>query len=101
MNKITLVDVLKEVGFVFEEVLEELRKEVPQTYYVVRVEEDAKIFDKNKNDFIPVPKEFVGFWKMDSPTDLVNISLSSFLKNSTDEDWVKTKRIEVLKWEWD
>jgi len=91
------VGILNQVAQEVEEFHVENRKGVSQTKYVFEVVEGSTYWDEEGEDIV-VPTEYVGFWMMSYPCDLIYKSLSECINLYP---WVKCehKQRTVYCWE--
>ena len=77
-----------------DEVFEDMRKGIAQTFYVVKIPKDITYWDEDRQNMVTVltPSDFPRLWRMSWPDDLKYISLSQALK---DYDWEPCKAVDV------
>ena len=81
-----------------EEPLEDIRKGVPQTYYVIEVTGDGETWVDDREVFEPVPDRLVGFWRMDGGCDLRHKPVREAIK---DYDWFRCEKVERITHTWE
>lgn len=81
-----------------EEVYVETRKGVPQTFYVVKINEDKQFWNWETNQIELVPVWVVGYWRTDCADDNTYYSYDYRIKN---DYWVKVERKEIVTYEYE
>lgn len=89
------IEVAKECGYEIDEVFVDIRKDVPQTKYIMEVKGDSYIGKDGLEH--TVPEEFKGFWMMRYATDLRWTPLHEAIE---DYEWVRCEQVEVVSYEW-
>lgn len=80
-----------------EEVYTGNRKGIPQTYYVVEIEDIATFWNWETNQIELVPDWAVGYWRTSEAEDNTYYSYDYRIKN---EDWIKVERKEIVTYEY-
>lgn len=80
-----------------EEVFVETRKGIPQTFYVVEIEDVATFWNWETEEIELVPTWVVGYWKTDQAEDNTWYDYTYRIKN---DDWVKVQRKEIVTYEY-
>lgn len=81
-----------------EEVYVEIRKGIPQTFYVVEITEDKQFWNWQTNQIEKVPDWSVGYWRTDQAEDNTHYSYAYRIKN---DYWVKVERKEIVTYEYE
>lgn len=89
-------EIIRECIREVEEVQYEIRKGVPQTFYVGEIVEGSEYWS-DKDGMVPVPEHLIGYFKMDWYYDLRYTTFPAALK---EHDWEKCKRVEVIDYEY-
>lgn len=87
--------ILQRVAVEIDEEFGDVRKGIPQSKYVMRVEEGKTYFDSTGIER-KVPEVLVGYWMMQFETDLRHTPVSECF----DDQWVKCYQKEVTTYEW-
>lgn len=90
-------DILENVAKLVTEVQYEVRKGVPQSFYVVEISE-GEFWDGDNNEFANVPEWSIGFWRTRDATDLRYTPVEECYTNKS-ETWVPAKRVITTTWE--
>lgn len=86
-----------------DEVFIEMRKNVPQTKYVIEIKQDL-VWCNEKEELINIPEELVGIWMESSESDNTMINASERLglgDSSYRTSWVKVKKIEKITYSYE
>lgn len=91
-------DMLWAVSCNVDEVFEDLRKGVAQTFYVFQVEATATYFSATTYKEEYVDEEYVGYWKMKHSHDISDEDLRDCLHHYA---WVRCFKKEIVSYEWE
>ena len=81
-----------------EEVFVETRKGIPQTFYVVKIEDIATFWNWETEQIELVPSWAVGYWKTDQAEDNTYYSYDYRIEN---DDWIKVRQKEIVTYVYD
>ena len=91
-------EILHNVANEVDDFLDDQRKGVAQSKYVLQVEEGETWYDwQNDKHDIPVPPELVGHWMMSYAADTDELSFSDAIDKM---HWSKCEKKEVVTMEW-
>lgn len=88
-------ELLKNATFITEH-FAELRKGVPQTFYVIKIEESSDYWNWREEQIMPVPRWAAGYWRQRDAGDNRYMSVSECI--AAGDEWIPT--IEELGYGW-
>lgn len=92
-----LKEIMSTCGKYVEEVFVETRKWIPQTFYVVEIE-NGMFWNYEINEMDYIPDWAVGYWKTDQAEDNTYYSYDYRIRN---DSWVKVQRKEIVTYEYE
>lgn len=81
-----------------EEVFSDIRRGIPETYYVIEVTGDGETWVDDREVFELVPARLVGFWRMEGGCDLRHKPVREAIK---DYDWFRCEKVERTAHTWE
>jgi hypothetical protein len=89
------IDMLHSTARERDEILCDDRKGVVLSKYIFEVEGGQTYWDGSKE--VPVPDKYVGFWMMDTPSDLTWVTFTEACRR---ESWVMCVEKDVIVKKW-